>query len=146
MINKTHPADLAIVFRYFNDEEQTQIFNLMSNNDQTIEFLIELDDTLIANLLNIEKPERIVELIQNASANDQSYILGILEEHRSQSVIDLLKSEEQEEIEEIMGYPEDSAGAMMTTDIFTLYQDTTCGEALRALQDQKEAEMVFYFS
>ena len=144
LINKTHPADLAIVFRYFNDEEQTQIFNLMSNNDQTIEFLIELDDTLIANLLNIEKPERIVELIQNASANDQSYILGILEEHRSQSVIDLLKSEEQEEIEEIMGYPEDSAGAMMTTDIFTLYQDTTCGEALRALQDQKEAEMVFY--
>ena len=144
LINKTHPADLAIVFRYFNDEEQTQIFNLMSNNDQTIEFLIELDDTLIANLLNIEKPERIVELIQNASANDQSYILGILEEHRSQSVIDLLKSEEQEEIEEIMGYPEDSAGAMMTTDIFTLYQDTTCGESLRALQDQKEAEMVFY--
>ena len=144
LINKTHPADLAIVFRYFNDEEQTQIFNLMSNNDQTIEFLIELDDTLIANLLNIEKPERIVELIQNASANDQSYILGILEEHRSQSVIDLLKSEEQEEFEETMGYPEDSAGAMMTTDIFTLYQDTTCGEALRALQDQKEAEMVFY--
>ena len=43
-----------------------------------------------------------------------------------------------------MGYPEDSAGAMMTTDIFTLYQDTTCGESLRALQDQKEAEMVFY--
>jgi len=43
-----------------------------------------------------------------------------------------------------MAYPEDSAGSMMSTDIFTLHQDTSCGEALKAIQDQEEAEMVFY--
>ena len=107
LILKTHPADLAVLFRYFTDDEQSQVFNLMTNSNHTIEFLIELDDTLIANLLNIEKPERIVGLLENAPANDQSYILGILEENQSQSVIDLLNREEQEEIEEIMGYPED---------------------------------------
>lgn len=144
LIRKTHPADLAVLFRYFTDDEQSQVFNLMTNSNHTIEFLIELDDTLIANLLNIEKPERIVGLLENAPANDQSYILGILEKNQSQSVIDLLKREEQEEIEEIMGYPEDSAGAMMTTDIFTLYEDTKCSQALIELQDQEDAEMVFY--
>tara|TARA_B100000029_G_scaffold215451_2_gene213276 strand:- start:50 stop:1420 length:1371 start_codon:yes stop_codon:yes gene_type:complete len=144
LINKTHPADLAIVFRYFNDEEQNQVFDLMKNNNHTLEFLIELDETIIEKLLNIEKPERIVDLIQNASTNDQSYILGALEKTKAESVTDLLKKEELEEIEEIMGYPEDSAGSLMETDIFTLYQDTTCGEALKTLQDQKDAEMVFY--
>ena len=144
LIIKTHPADLAIVFRYFNDDEQIQIFNLMQNNEHTLEFLVELDDMIIEKLLNIENPERIVALIQNASTNNQSYILGILGKLQAQSVIDLLKKEEQEEIEEIMGYPDDSAGAMMATDVFTLYQNTTCKDALRALQDQKDAEMVFY--
>ena len=144
LIIKTHPADLAIVFRYFNDDEQIQIFNLMQNNEHTLEFLVELDDMIIEKLLNIENPERIVALIQNASTNDQSYILGILGKLQAQSVIDLLEKEEQEEIEEIMGYPDDSAGAMMATDVFTLYQNTTCKDALRALQDQKDAEMVFY--
>ena len=144
LINKTHPADLAIIFRYFNDEEQNQVFDLMKNNNHTLEFLIELDETIIEKLLNIEKPERIVGLIQNASTNDQSYILGALEKTKAESVTDLLKKEELEEIEEIMGYPEDSAGSLMETDIFTLYQDTTCGEALKTLQDQKDAEMVFY--
>ena len=144
LINKTHPADLAIVFRYFNDDEQVQVFDLMQENDHTLEFLVELDDTIIEKLLNIEKPDRIVNLIQNASTNDQSYILGTLDQSQAKSVIDLLNKEEQEEIEEIMGYPEDSAGAMMATDVFTLYQDTTCGEALKTLQDQKDAEMVFY--
>jgi len=144
LINKTHPADLAIVFRYFNDDEQVQVFELMQENNHTLEFLVELDDTIIEKLLNIENPDRIVSLIQNASTNDQSYILGTLDQSQAKSVIDLLKKEEQEEIEEIMGYPEDSAGAMMATDVFTLFQDTTCGEALKTLQDQKDAEMVFY--
>ena len=144
LIKKTHPADLAIVFRYFNDNEQTQIFGLMQSNDHTIEFLVELDDTLIQKILNIKSAKRVANLIQNASTNDQSYILGFLQEEQAQSVIDLLNKEEKEEIEEIMGYPEDSAGSMMATEVFTLYQDTTCGDALKTLQDQRDAEMVFY--
>ena len=144
LINKTHPADLAIVFRYFNDEEQKQVFSLMQTNDHTVEFVVELDDTLIEKILDTENAERVSSLIQNASTNDQSYILGSLKEEQAQSVIDLLKKEEQEEIEEIMAYPQDSAGSMMATDVFTLYQNTTCGDALKTLQDQQEAEMVFY--
>ena len=144
LIRKTHPADLAVVFRYFNDEEQAQVFSIMVEDGQAVEFLVELDDTLIANLLENETPERIATVIQESSANDQSYILGTLEDEQAQSVIELLKTEEQEEIEELMGYPEDSAGAMMTTNVFTLYQNTTCRDALTSLQDQSEAEMVFY--
>ena len=144
LIRKTHPADLAIVFRYFSDEEQAQVFSIMVEDGQAMEFLVELDDTLIANLLENESPERIATVIQESSANDQSYILGTLEDEQAQSVIELLKTEEQEEIEELMGYPEDSAGAMMTTNVFTLYQNTICRDALKSLQDQSEAEMVFY--
>ena len=54
LIIKTHPADLAIVFRYFNDDEQLQVFNLMQDTGHTLEFLVELDDTIIEKLLNIE--------------------------------------------------------------------------------------------
>jgi len=144
LINKTHPADLAILFRYFNDDQQAQVFNLMNENSRIAEFLIELDDTLIANLLDSKRPEDVAKLIEHASANDQSYILGTLTDEQAHAIIELLNTEEQEEIEELMGYPEDSAGAMMTTDVFTLYQNTSCGNALRTLQDQKDAEMVFY--
>jgi len=40
LIKKTHRADLAVVFGYFTDEEQSQVFNLMTNSNHTIEFLI----------------------------------------------------------------------------------------------------------
>jgi len=103
-----------------------------------------LDEALVKDLLQKESAERIASIIEKAPANDQSDILGALSVERSQSVIDLLKQEEQEELAEIMGYPEDSAGAMMTTDVFTLHEGTTSGNAIKTLQDQEDAEMVFY--
>ena len=53
LINKTHPADLAIVFRYFNDDEQVQVFDLMHLDDYILHFLVELDNTIIEKLLSI---------------------------------------------------------------------------------------------
>ena len=144
LTRKTHPADLATVFRHFTDEEQIEIFTLMNENEHTAEFLSELDDALINDLLANESLERIASIIEKAPTNDQSGILNVLEEEKAQSVIELLNTEEQEEIAEIMGYPEDSAGALMNTEVFTLNEGITAGEAIKTLQDQEDAEMVFY--
>ena len=144
LTRKTHPADLAILFRHFSLEEQIEIFTLMNENEHTAEFLTELDDSLVNDLLSNEKLERIASIIEKAPTSDQSGILNTLEEKKAQSVIELLNVDEQEEIAEIMGYPEDSAGSLMNTEVFTLHESITAGEAIKTLQDQEGAEMVFY--
>ena len=141
---KTHPADLAEVFRHFSTEEQIEIFSLMKENEHAAEFLVELDDALVIELLENESYERIAAIIEKAPTNDQSAILNILESEKAQSIIELLNAEEQEEIAEIMGYPDDSAGTLMNTEVFTLHESITAGEAIKTLQDQEGAEMVFY--
>ena len=144
LTRKTHPADLAILFRHFTLEEQTEIFTLMNENEHTAEFLTELDDSLVSELLSNENLERIASIIEKAPTSDQSGILNLLEEEKAQSVIELLNIDEQEEIAEIMGYPEDSAGSLMNTAVFTLHESITAGDAIKTLQDQEDAEMVFY--
>ncbi len=144
LTKKTHPADLATVFRHFTDEEQLEIFSFMNENEHTAEFLSELDDSLVKELLSNEPLNRVAEIIQNAPTNDQSGILNTLEEETAKSILELLKEEEQEEIAEIMGYPEDSAGSLMNTEVFTLHESITAGDAIKTLQDQEDAEMVFY--
>ena len=144
LTNKTHPADLAVVFRHFSDEEQIEIFSLMKESEHTAEFLSELDDALVNELLENESYERIAAIIEKAPTNDQSGILNILDNEKAKSIIELLNVDEQEEIAEIMGYPDDSAGALMNTEVFTLHESITAGEAIKTLQDQEGAEMVFY--
>ena len=53
LIIKTHPADLRIVFKQFNDNEQAQVFDLMQGDDHILQFLVDLDNTIIEKLLNI---------------------------------------------------------------------------------------------
>ena len=144
LTRKTHPADLAALFRHFSLEEQIEIFTLMNENEHTAEFLTELDDSLVSELLSNENLERIASIIEKAPTSDQSGILNLLEEKKAQSVIELLNIDEQEEIAEIMGYPEESAGSLMNTEVFTLHESITAGDAIKTLQDQEDAEMVFY--
>ncbi|MDP6339358.1 MAG: magnesium transporter [Candidatus Marinimicrobia bacterium] len=144
LINKTHPADMALIFRYFNDNEQDTIFTLMNPAEETVEFLSELDESITIRLLEQEAPERMAFILEEASSNEQAYLMGLVDEEYAASVINLLQAEEKEELEEMMAYPEDSAGILMYTDVFTLHEETVAREAITALQDQEEAEMVFY--
>ena len=116
----------------------------MKPNEHTGEFLGELDESIIKRLIENETPEHVAELIQYTTSNDKTSILNILDEEYSQAILDLMKSEEQEELEEIMGYPEDSAGSLMYTDVFTLHENTIAKDAINALQDHESSEMVFY--
>ena len=144
LIDKTHPADLALLFRYFNENEQGEIFNDLKPSEDTAEFLNELDESISIRLLENESPERIAQILEYASSNEQAYLMGLVDDKYASSVIDLLKAEKQEELEEMMAYPEDSAGILMYTDVFTLHEDTKAKDAIYALQDQGDAEMVFY--
>ncbi len=144
LIDKTHPADLALLFRYFNESEQDEIFSKLLPSEKTAEFLNDLDESIGIRLLESESPERIASILENASSNEQAYLIGLVDKKHASSVIDLLQADKQEELEEMMAYPEDSAGILMYTDVFTLHEETKAREAINALQDQEDAEMVFY--
>ncbi len=144
LIEKTHPADIALIYRHFTEDEQKTLFDLMEPTEETAEFLGELDESILTVLLENESPQRIASVIREAGSNDQALVLGLLPNELSRAVLELMQEEEQQELEEIMGYPDDSAGSLMYTDVFTLHEDTRASEAIAALQSFEKAEMVFY--
>jgi len=144
LIAKTHPADLAVIFRFFTDREQIYLFDLMDDSSYIAELLSELDESILEDLLEDVAPERLVPIIREASSDDQKTILDALPEDKAKAIIDSLHADEQEEIEEMLAYPEDSAGSMMSRDVFTLNEDLNAGEAIKDLQNQEDTEMVFY--
>ena len=144
LIEKTHPADLAQLFRHLTEAEQGMLFQLMKPSKETAEFLDELDESILIELLEGEEPGRIADIIREDSSNIQASILSVLPEDLSKAVIELLKADEQEEVEEILAYPKDSAGGLMDTEIFTLPETTLARDAIAALQDHAHAGMVFY--
>jgi len=144
LISKTHPADLAHVFRVIPEQEQVAIFNLLIPSEDTANFLGELDESILSSLLTGVEPKRIANLVAEGGSNIQAKILALLPDEEAKAVLELLKADEQLEVEELLGYPKDSAGAMMDTVVFSMPETTKAGESIKFLQDHENAPMAFY--
>jgi magnesium transporter len=55
-----------------------------------------------------------------------------------------MQDEHSDEIEQLLQYEEDTAGGIMSTEVFALREDMTVKEAIAALQEAQDVEMVFY--
>ncbi|MDP7558410.1 MAG: magnesium transporter [Candidatus Marinimicrobia bacterium] len=141
---KTHPADLALLFRHFSDEERQQVFTVIQKTETVGEFLPELDESIVGALLEPLDASAVVILLEEVSADDRADILNLLPEEKANSVLKAFDSEESEELEELMSYAPDTAGGIMSVDPFSLSENTTAAEAVTNIQSSEDAEMVFY--
>ena len=83
-------------------------------------------------------------MLRTVPADDAAYILGVLPEETAQNILPLMKAEDSQEVANLMAYPKGTAGSIMTTEFFSLPEDTSAREAIQLLQQATKAETVFY--
>ena len=144
MIRKTHPADLAEIFRSFTDLERETIFDYIEDVHYKAELITELDDDIFHELLTNYATEKIKDIIMELPGDDQADVLEKLPDEIEQDVINLLNKKESREIDELLKYSPESAGGLMVPLPFKLHEDCTAREAVETVQSQEDMELVFY--
>lgn len=144
ILRKTHPADVALLMRGFADIEQKTIFSLCPSFDHKAKVLEELDEALIENMLIDESSTNISKMFVYLDTNDQAAIISMFPQEKQREILEKIEVEDLEDVEEIMSYPDDSAGSVMTKETFTLNQNTTIKEAIKQLQSFPENDKIFY--
>lgn len=144
MIKKTHPVDLAKVFRSFTDHERKNIFELISDVHYKAELISELDNDIFKDLLTNYNTEKIKEIIVELPGDDQADVLDKLPDEIEQDVIELMNSKESQEIDELLKYSPESAGGLMVTLPFKMHEESTVKKAIKTVQSQEDMELVFY--
>ena len=144
VLAKSHPADIAHLFSYLAPKEQQILFNLIEGTETAASVLSELDHSTGAHLLEQIGRETITEVLQEMPYDDAVEIIRYLPEEIAEEILTTMKDEHSEEIEQLLQYAEDTAGGIMSTEIFSLREDTTVQEAIEALQQASDVEMVFY--
>lgn len=144
LLKKTHPADIAHLFRYLDLKEQRILFHMLEDVDTAAEVLSEIEHSASALLLEQIEKDTIVDVLQHMSHDDAVDIIQNMPEDLADEILDSMQDDCSEEIENLMQYQEDSAGGIMSTEFFSLCEDLTAKEAIEALQGADDAEMVFY--
>lgn len=130
------PADLGDVLAALDERERLEIVRLLPpalSGEALVEMPEEAhaEDTLAA--LDAETAADIVDELEDDDAAD---LLGELAPEDQARI--LASVEDREDVERLLRYDEESAGGLMTTQVVTVHQDATAGEALAAIRAQAE--------
>jgi magnesium transporter len=145
IVNKTHAADLSVVFRSLSLSQQRKLFDMITDIEQKGIMFSELDEDTFLDLIEEMKLEDIVEILDQMPTDDVADLLGRLPEEKSDAILEKMKKAESQEVEDLLRYEDDTAGGIMVPDFIALAEDATAKDAIESLQKEySEVEMPFY--
>jgi magnesium transporter len=142
-LRKSSPEDIAEAVCHLTSANTRFVFAHLQG-DQAGEVLLTVTEDDFELVLKNVAEDRLMVWLDEMDPDDQADLIGRLPLDRREKVLQALEPEEREQAEELMAWPDDSAGGIMSPVAFRLSEGVTCREAIAALQEQGEVEMVFY--
>lgn len=142
---KTHTADIAAILESFSKSEALELFKMEPSFERRAHILSYLNKDLQLWFLNELSKEEVTQLLSLMDPDDAADVLGHLPEDIAKEYLESMKHKDSEEVADLLGYPEDSAGGLMSSDYLALHQDMTVKEAIEELQkEESENKVAFY--
>ena len=132
ILKDIEPADLSLILQEFPQKIAT-LFRLLPK-DLAAECFVEMDSDYQETLLSLFTDNEMKEVMQELYIDDT---VDIIEEMPANVVKRILKNSDAETrktINEILKYPDDSAGSIMTTEYVSLDEDITVEDALKRIR------------
>ena len=139
LIEGIHAADLAEVLETFEQEERSLIFEKLSP-EMAADVLVEFDqDERIELIASYSSEEIAQELVGNMDSDDAADLLSELSDDLTREVLSQVEDVEQaKRIAQLLTHEEDTAGALMATELVKVSEDLTALRCVAAMRNQAE--------
>lgn len=147
LLTKIRPVDIAQVLSQLPQHERETLFDALARHELTraAEALSEMETDRAVALLTTLSRDDILRLLGELPSDDAAFLVGELPEELRDELLDRMKVEHSTDVQELLGFADETAGRIMTPDYFALDEDVTVSEAITALQRRSEEfEMAFY--
>jgi len=145
IVNKTHGADLSVVFRSLSLFQQLKLYAMIEDIEHKGILLSELDEDDFLALIEGVELEKLVEVLDHMPTDDVADLIARMPKQKSDAILEMMEKEGSEEVEGLLHYGDDTAGGIMVPDFIALREETTAGEAIKSLQkEHMDVEMPFY--
>jgi len=139
-----HPADIAELAHELSPEERAAVLDALED-DVAADAVEEMHPSFQASLINEMADDKASELLSNMSPDDAADLLADLPPERARRLIGMMDKDDAEDVQELLTYPENSAGGIMTTEFAHVPPEATADEAIALLRRQEpEVETVYY--
>lgn len=145
VLSELHPADIAQVIDRLSEEDSVYVFRLL-DSEESAEVLLNLEEDTREELMRSLTSREIAEdVLEHIDSDDAADVMSELSEEKQREVISLLNDKEQrEDLEELLSYPEGTAGALMAKELVKVRTDWSVARAIVEMRNQaKEVHHVY---
>ncbi|MCH7779510.1 MAG: magnesium transporter [Acidobacteria bacterium] len=137
MISDSEPADVAESIGFLDAEKRTVVYRVLSRELAT-EVFEHLGPDAQEELIKGLGREQVAAILNDMAPDDRTSLLEELPAAVTKQVLAMLSPEERRVANQLLGYPEDSVGRMMTPDYIAIRSGWTVQQALDHLRRNGE--------
>jgi magnesium transporter len=143
-LRELHPADLATIIDQLTPRDRAGV--LASLDDEAVaDAMEEMEPETQVEVLEDLEPARAADILEEMSPDDAADLIADLSEETKNEILPLMERDEAEEVRELLGYPEDSAGGIMTTAYVAIPETLTAAQTIDRLRElEPDAETIYY--
>ena len=139
-----HPADLATIIDQLAPRDRAGVLASL-DDEAAADVFEEMEPETQVDVLEDLDPARAADILEEMSPDDAADLVADLSDESREEILALMERGEAEELGELLAYPEDTAGGMMTTEFVALSAALTCAQAIDRLRDMEpDAETIYY--
>lgn len=133
LVNSLHPSELARLLESLPLKKRAVLWEIVDpeiEGDVLVEVAEEVRDGLIAGM----PTEELIAAAEGMEVDDLADLLVDLPETLTQEVLQSLNKQDQERLQQVLAYDEESAGGLMNVDIVTVRPDVSLQVVARYLR------------
>ena len=127
------PADIAYLFERLEFEDSLYLFQCLDAKTRG-EILLEIDETFRDKIINTILPKDLAEIVAKQESDAATDILADLKFDTLSEVLSYIPFQERSKIAELLSYPENTAGSLMSKEFAAVSEKDTIQKAIQTLR------------
>jgi len=143
-ISTLHPSDLADILEDLDHKTRVAVFSEL-DEEKAADVLEEMENETQVSMLESLSVEKAADVLEKMPADEVADILDDLEEDKANELLDEMEEEASEEVRELMEYPENTVGSLMSTEYFSFHENMTVEKTILELRRIKPPSDTIYY-
>jgi len=129
-----HPADIADILEDLSRDDQKAVIESL-DEETAAQAISEIPTRMQAALLESIAPEKAADIVQEMPPDEAADVLQQMPPETSAEVLADMEKDEAMEVRELLGFEENTAGALMTTEYVVVHESAMVEGAIAALKN-----------
>ncbi len=136
-----HTADINEFFRHVHVQEWPRLLRLIDSPEDRAAVVFGFDRDEWKILLPLLSPQEIAEVIKALETDDAADLLADIPVRERFEALRMLSQKERVQVQQLLRYPEDSAGGIMQLELALVNEDATVQDAIQIVRQLVEDDV-----